>query len=140
MKIKVSYFRNYFTLMWWIHVCAKPFDAGFPPISIMVLAEAPPPQFCIQLVYRDTFPFTLTSKNPSFSQFGIKKVYFTTEIENFLTFMLINFLVQSLQRIEIIILDLFGPWDYCPRVKSIFSNVAYRLTVYKTGATANTVH
>jgi hypothetical protein len=47
----------------------------------MVLAEAPPPQFYIQLVYRDTFPFTLTSKNPSFSQFGIKKVYFASEIE-----------------------------------------------------------
>ena len=38
--------------------------------------------------------------------------------------------IWALQRIEIINLDLFGPWDYCPGVKSIISNVAYRLNVY----------
>ena len=141
MKIKVLYFRNYFTLMCWIHVCAKPFDAGFPPISIMVLAEAPPPQFYILLQFIEIlFLFNSHLKTWVLANLQSKKVYFTAKIENFLFFMVINFLVRSLQWIEIIIFDLFGPWNFCPGVKSIFSNVVYRLTEYKTGATANTVH
>ena len=53
------------------------------------------PQFYIQLVYRANLPFTLTSKNLSFSLIWTKKVYFKAKIKFFLTFILINFFVHT---------------------------------------------
>ena len=41
-----------------------------------------------------------------------QKVSFKVKIYSFLNFMLINFLVQTLQRTETLILYLFGSWKY----------------------------
>ena len=57
----------------------------------MVLAEALPLQFYIQLVYRDTLNFTPTSKNLSCSEFGTKQEYFV--------------IVRTLQSIQTILSD-----------------------------------
>ena len=51
--------------------------------------------FYIQLGFRATLSFKLTSKNLSFSQFRTIKVYFKTKINIFLTIMIIESLVKK---------------------------------------------
>ena len=55
-------------------------------------------QFYIQLVYKATLPFTLTSKNLAYSE--PKKYTFKVKINISQTFMLIKLLVQTLQSTE----------------------------------------
>ena len=53
-------------------------------------------QFYIQLVYRATLPFTITSKKPDFEPILTPiKVYFKTKNGSSLTFLLISFLLQT---------------------------------------------